>query len=211
MSLEHEIKLALPTAQVSAAAREFVARSGEAGRDIALTNIYFDTPSLALARTKSALRLRHTPAGWLQTFKTLGVVQEGLHRRHEWELPVAGEALELPALLRACDDAQAAAALHETGPALVELFRTVFTRTLWLVRDKSALIEAVIDQGEVLVSVSGEVRRAPISEIELELKDGDEAALQKLAAELTAMLPGVVPDNISKAERGYLLLQRETH
>ncbi|MDR3099791.1 MAG: CYTH domain-containing protein, partial [Paraburkholderia sp.] len=53
--------------------------------------------------------------------------------------------------------------------------------------------------------VNGEKRRAPICEIELELKDGDEAALHTLAAALTKALPGLAPDDISKAQRGYKL------
>ena len=72
MGMEREIKLALPVSQVKAATQWFVARTGNQGRPIELANIYFDTPKLALASSKSALRLRHTPDGWLQTFKTVG-------------------------------------------------------------------------------------------------------------------------------------------
>jgi triphosphatase len=205
MGIEREIKLALPADQVDAAARWFVARTGTAGHPVALANIYFDTPELTLARSKSALRLRHTPDGWLQTFKTVGVATSGLHSRHEWEMPVADEALEIDALLRACDDAAAAEALRQAAPHLIELFRTNFTRTLWQLPCNGATIEAAIDQGEVLAEVDGDSRRAPILEIELELKSGDEAALHALADELRAHVPGLSPDNISKAQRGYRL------
>ena len=205
MGIEREIKLALPADQVDAAARWFVTRTGTAGHPVALANIYFDTPGLTLARSKSALRLRHTPDGWLQTFKTVGVATSGLHRRHEWEMPVADEALEIDALLRACDDAAAAEALRQAAPHLIELFRTNFTRTLWQLPCNGATIEAAIDQGEVLAEVDGDSRRAPILEIELELKSGDEAALHALADELRAHVPGLSPDNISKAQRGYRL------
>jgi len=102
MAMEREIKLLLPAAQVKAAGQWFVARTGNEGRTIKLSNIYFDTPQLTLAASKSALRLRHTPDGWLQTFKTVGSAANGLHSRHEWEMPVAGEALEIDALLREC-------------------------------------------------------------------------------------------------------------
>jgi inorganic triphosphatase YgiF len=68
-----------------------------------------------------------------------------------------------------------------------------------------AEIEAAIDQGDVLAVVDGENRRAPISEVELELKSGDEAALHALAAELGKQLSGLAPDNVSKAQRGYQL------
>jgi triphosphatase len=208
MAMEHEIKLTLPPDQISAATRWFVARTGSAGQPVALANIYFDTPALTLARSKSALRLRHTPDGWLQTFKTGGAASSGMHSRHEWEMPVAGEALEIDALLRACDEPTVAAALRAAAPDLIELFRTNFTRTLWQVASHGATIEAAIDQGNVLATVNGESRQAPILEVELELKSGEESALHALAEELGRNVPGLAPDDISKAQRGYRLREQ---
>ncbi|ASL44438.1 Inorganic triphosphatase [Burkholderia sp. AD24] len=205
MGMEREIKLALPADQVRAATQWFVARTGADGRDVRLANIYFDTPALTLAKSKSALRLRHTPDGWLQTFKTVGEAKDGLHSRHEWEMPVAGEKLEIDALLHECDEPSAAEALRQAAPELVELFRTDFTRTLWNVELNGATVEAAIDQGDVITEVNGETRRAPISEVELELKSGDEAALHALAVELGKAVAGLVLDNVSKAQRGYQL------
>lgn len=205
MAIEREIKLALPRDQVDAALRFIETRAGVPGRAIRLENIYFDTPALALARAKSALRLRRAPEGWLQTFKTVGVAQSGLHERHEWEMPVAGEALEIGRLLQECDEAGVSTALSEASANLIALFRTDFTRTLWTLDVDGAQVEAAIDQGEVTADVNGALRRAPICEIELELKSGDEAALHTLAAELAQALPGLAPDDISKAQRGYKL------
>lgn len=205
MGIEREIKLALPSDQVDAALRLFGTRAGAPGRAIRLENVYFDTPALALARAKSALRLRRTPEGWLQTFKTVGAAQNGLHARHEWELPVAGEALEIDRLLHECDEAGVSTALSEAAADLIPLFRTDFTRTLWTLEVDGAQVEAAIDQGEITADVNGQTRRTPICEIELELKAGDEAALHTLAAELATALPGLAPDDISKAQRGYKL------
>lgn len=208
MAIEREIKLALPHDQVNAALRFFSERTGAAGCDVRLENVYFDTPALTLANAKSALRLRRTPDGWLQTFKTVGVALNGLHARHEWEMPVAGAALEASRLIDECrrsgEDA-AAAALHDAAPRLTALFRTDFTRTLWTLDTGCAQVEAAVDQGEIVADVNGETRRLPICEIELELKSGDEAALHALAAELCARLPGLAPDDVSKAQRGYRL------
>lgn len=209
MGMEREIKLALPASQVQAATQWFVARAGTDGHAIKLVNIYFDTPQLTLASSKSALRLRQTPDGWLQTFKTAGNAMNGLHNRHEWELPVAGPKLEIDALLSVCDVPATADALKQAAPSLIELFRTNFTRTIWLLATDGALIEAAIDQGDVLAEVDGELRREPISEIELELKSGDEAALHTLATELGKRIAGLAPDDISKAQRGYRLRAAE--
>ncbi|QCP51134.1 CYTH domain-containing protein [Trinickia violacea] len=208
MSIESEIKLALPPDQVAAATEFFVTRTGKAGIHVQLTNDYFDTPALTLAKSKSALRLRKSPHGWLQTYKTVGSAEGGLHRRHEWEMPVAGERLDIDALVTACDDAASAEALREAAPALIKLFSTDFTRTLWHVVHGDTEIEAAIDQGEITAEVDGVTRRTPISEIELELKHGDEPALHALQAELAAKVPGLAPDNGSKAQRGYQLRER---
>ena len=208
MAMEREIKLALPRDQVDAALRFFSERAGTPGRDVRLENVYFDTPALTLAHAKSALRLRRTPGGWLQTFKTAGVATAGLHERHEWEMPVAGAALEVERVIDACErsgEQAVADALREAAPKLVALFRTDFTRTLWAIDTGTAEVEAAVDQGEIVADVNGETRRAPICEIELELKSGDDAALRELAVELSAVLPGLAPDDVSKAQRGYRL------
>lgn len=205
MGIEREIKLALPPAQAPAAERYFAAQTGETGRDLPLENIYFDTPALALTQAKIALRLRKTPSGWLQTLKAAGTAKEGLHCRHEWETPVGGAALEIDALAQVCDDAQALAVLQRAQPELVALFRTTFVRRLWRVAVADAVIEAAIDRGEVTAEVDGTVRRAPISELELELIDGEESALASFAARLSANVPGLAPENVNKAQRGYAL------
>jgi inorganic triphosphatase YgiF len=205
MGREHEIKLSLPADQVGAATQWLIQRAGNAGRTITLENSYFDTPSLALARAKSAVRVRRTPDGWLQTYKTVGTSTNGLHSRHEWEMPVKGNALEIDALLDACDDEPSKEALRSARDALIPLFSTNFSRTLWHVRAGGADIEAAIDQGEVLADVNGETRRAPICEIELELKHGDAGGLNALSAELAQAIHGLRPDDVSKAQRGYRL------
>ncbi len=205
MGIEREIKLALPPEQAQACTRYFAEITGDAGREVPLDNIYFDTPSLTLTQAKIALRLRKTPSGWLQTLKAAGTAEGGMHSRHEWETPVAGEALDFDALAALCDDAQALDVLRRAAPQLCEIFRTGFTRRLWRLTVGGAQIEAAIDRGEVTADVDGVTRRTPISEVELELIEGDEQALHALAAELSSKVPGLVPENVNKAQRGYRL------
>jgi len=208
MAIEREIKLALPPDQAEAADRFFTDIAGAAGRDVPLTNIYFDTPSLALSRAKIALRLRRTPDGWLQTLKSAGTAQGGLHSRHEWETPVEGEALAFDTLFAACDDETARAALRAAAAELGERFRTAFVRRLWRFQFGGARIEAAIDRGEVTAPVDGQTRRDAISEVELELLSGNEDDLHALTAKLSAMVPGLTPENVNKAQRGYRLCAR---
>jgi triphosphatase len=205
LSIEREIKLALPTSQHDELAQYFQELTGKAGRKIQLANVYFDTPTLALAKAKSALRLRRTPDAWLQTYKTAGEARGGMHSRHEWEMPVKGEALEIDALLAACDDDHARHALKEAAPEIGALFHTDFSRVIWDVEHEGAQIEVALDLGEVRADVAGEKRTTSISELEMELKSGDEAALSTLSAELRGRFIDLQPEDVSKAQRGYRL------
>lgn len=207
MSIEREIKLALPTSKHDEIAKDLTKRTGQQGHEIQLTNVYFDTPTRALARAKSAVRLRGAPDQWLQTYKTAGESTDGLHNRHEWELPVAGEALEIDKLLEICDDDRARDALRNAASELAALFRTDFTRVIWNVELDDATIEAALDLGEVTTEIDGERRTTPISELELELKSGDETALNNLAAQMRGAFLYLQPENASKARRGYELCE----
>ncbi|WP_250514025.1 CYTH domain-containing protein [Caballeronia sp. INDeC2] len=207
MGIERELKLALAPSQHDDVARFFDERTG-AGKPIELANVYFDTPDCALAKAKSALRLRRTPEQWLQTFKTLGKSVAGLSNRHEWELPVKGEALEIDALIAACDNDAAREALQRAAPDLIALFKTDFRRIVWDIEREGSQIEVALDLGHITADVDGETRRADISELELELKSGEESALSMLAAELRGAFPELVPEDLSKAQRGYLLREQ---
>ena len=160
MGMEREIKLALPpdtSADGDAVVRHAHWRGGPSDQ----TDEYlFRHARLDAGESKSALRLRRTPDGWLQTFKTAGTADGGLHSRHEWEMPIAGEKLEIDALLSECDKPSAADALRQAAPELVELFRTNFVRTLWRVEVDGSEIEAAIDQGDVFTEVATARRAA---------------------------------------------------
>jgi triphosphatase len=205
MAIEQEMKLALPEADVDASIAFLTQRAGAQPISIALANIYFDTPDCALAKVKSAVRLRRTPHGWLQTFKAGGGSREGLHSRNEWEMPVAGAQLEPTPLLAACAAHPAALILKLAVPTLQPLFRTDFTRLLWNLQHEGAQIEAALDRGVVEVERDGQRRTVPICEIELELKGGPEQALLSMAQALRQAIPGLKPDDTSKAQRGYAL------
>ncbi|MDR5834916.1 CYTH domain-containing protein [Caballeronia sp. LZ034LL] len=204
MGIERELKLALAPSQHDDVARFFDEHTGP-GRPIELTNVYFDTSACALAKAKSALRLRRTPEQWLQTYKTLGKSVAGLSNRQEWELPVERDALQIDALLDACDDEAARETLQRAAPELIALFKTDFRRIVWDLEREGSQIEVALDLGDITADVDGETRRAKISELELELKSGEESALSMLAAELRGAFPELTPEDLSKAQRGYLL------
>ena len=163
-------------------------------------SIYFDTRDGALRQAGYSLRVRRTADRCVQTIKRKRGSVAGFFVRQEWEADVPGFALD-PSLLKS----SALKRLVESiGPdALVPLIRTDFRRTAWQVRHRGSLIEVVFDEGKVK---SGRAE-APISEIELELKEGKPRALFGLAEEIGCTIP-LRLGALSKAERGYALAAR---
>ncbi|AJP58889.1 hypothetical protein UC34_21965 [Pandoraea vervacti] len=227
MAIERELKLALPGDLPAARADALISHldrlpGADARGERHLVNRYFDTPDLALARAKAALRLRFVardghPGQWLQTLKSVGEARDGLHVRHEWELAVPGEALDLAALIAACDMPATAALLRNEGENVVAQFETNFVRRLWrYVAGDGTTVEIAFDRGDVAVQTNGIRHTEPLVEVELELLDAPdddrqsqgERILQALAQDLRAVLPELHADNVSKAQRGYRLRQQ---
>ncbi|MBU2864906.1 CYTH domain-containing protein [Reinekea forsetii] len=164
-----------------------------------LENTYYDTPALTLTAQGSALRLRKLPNGYVQTLKSRGQNVGGLHLREEWEFPVSNAELELSQFP---SDALPQG-ISQTD--LVALFKTDFNRTRWLVNFSESTVEIVLDQGVIAVGEETD----PISELELELKSGNIDDLLKLSLSISESV-AVMPSDISKAERGYRLFQKNT-
>ncbi|VVE21838.1 CYTH domain-containing protein [Pandoraea terrigena] len=227
MAIERELKLSLPGDLSGVRADALISHlnrlpGAQARGERHLVNRYFDTPTLALAQAKAALRLRFVaregdPGQWLQTLKSVGDARDGLHVRHEWELAVQGEALELPPLIAACDVPGTADLLRTEGANVVAQFETNFVRRLWrYIAGDGTAVEIAFDRGEVAVEADGKRHTEPFVEVELELLDAPdddregqgERILHALAQELRDVLPELQSDNVSKAQRGYRLRQQ---
>lgn len=200
MSVEIELKLALPPMQATRLKRHLLLAG--AGRPLRrrLVSVYFDTPELDLMHAQAALRVRRMGRGWVQTVKIGGGSAGGLHQRPEWETPTAGEAPEPERFdASAVRDLLTPARLARLRP----VFETHFWRDAWVLSVAGgSSVEVALDQGEV----SGGGRSQPICEVELELKSGHPSALYDLALALAADFD-LRPDPVSKAERGYALFQ----
>jgi triphosphatase len=203
--IELEVKLSLDPERLALAEQTLRARSDcEAGGQVGLRNIYFDTPDFALNRQRMALRVRQKGSRFIQTLKTQGEFIDGGHRRMEWEWPVATAELDLSLL--AATPLSGQTDLNQLKPA----FETNFERQVLMITESSsggdallggdALVEVAIDQGRI---VAGGHARS-LCEIEFELKSGNPAVLRKVAVELAAVVP-VFLNVISKAEQGYHL------
>jgi inorganic triphosphatase YgiF len=129
---------------------------------------YHDTPDGALARARTAVRVRRMGERWVQTVKA----DDGdRFERFEWERPIAGPAPERDALPP--ESTPAGALVHRTFAQWRPLFETDFERRARRIEPAPGLaIELAQDVGEIRC---GE-RRAPIREVELECLEGSRAA-----------------------------------
>ena len=193
MDREIELKFLLPP---EAASQALAALNGDEGAVRQLDATYFDTPDHALRRAGYGLRVRDGEGGRKQTLKSASA--GGVFARGEWETRVEGPGPDRDALALT-----PAAAMLEDQP-LAPVFKTRVERTVRIVRLGDAVIEAALDRGEL----SADDRRAPVCELELELKSGSPSALFDLARTLAAHAP-LRLSLISKAERGYGLATGE--
>ena len=202
MTTETELKLQLhPIDLPVLLAHPLLAKATPAER---LLNTYFDTPDLALKKRRMAVRERLADQSWLLTVKTAGSSVGGVSRRCEWEGPTTPGTLDFAALV---DDTALAAELMVLRPGLRPLFCTDFVRRRWVLSHAGAQVEVALDEGTV--SVPGSTLSEPL--LELELLSGPESALLSLAALLRdspAGLLGLLPSDVSKAQRGMALWER---
>lgn len=168
-----------------------------------LGNCYFDTPDLRLRELDMGLRIRCDDNKLEQTIKTAGVVIGGLHQRPEYNVAITQNFPDLPLFPKQIWPKSTL--VEQLQPQLITLFKTDFTRELWLVNFRDSVIELVFDQGDI--SASG--TSSPICEIELEIVSGNTQDLFVLASLLFNLLklrPGIE----SKAKRGYQLYSAES-
>ena len=163
-----------------------------------LRSIYYDTADFVLRKAGVSLRVRDSNGQFVQTIKRAND-NAGLFDRSEWEHEVKDRDIDL---IAASGTALEPLLSVRVRDALRPVFETRVKRTVYqLVRDGSD-IEIALDRGEV--DAGG--RKAPIHELELELKRGEAAELFRLARELDATVPLRIAGKV-KAERGYELVE----
>ena len=185
MGKEFELKYAASAAVLE----EIEAVLGGCAEKISMQTTYFDTPARALSARKWTLRLRKENEACVVTFKTAG---DGT-TRGEWEYPA--ESLD-----GAADRLTALGAPEELKPLLAEGLTPVcgaaFTRRALTVEHGSATLEVALDAGNLF----REGKTLPIFEVEVELKQGDEAACRNFAANLAEKFH-LCPESRSKFVR----------
>jgi inorganic triphosphatase YgiF len=193
--METELKFAL-----SPEARKSVERhTGVHAVPHADHTIYFDTPDLALRKAGFTLRIRHRlgEESFVQNVKA-PVPGGSPFQRQEWEWPVAGEQLELD---RLSEVPALPLLLAGDKERLKAVFRTEVERTKCVLSPSDgARVELAIDEGVVAANGHSE----PLSDLEIELKEGPEEALYRLGLDLLRAAPLSLLME-SKADRGYRL------
>ena len=161
-----------------------------------LYSVYYDTDDLALYKARLTLRVRHTGKGYVQTIKSMNGEAE-LFDRPEWEYEIKGSDPDLGVASVTPLEPLLKAGI---GEHLRPLFRTGIERGVYHVTSNASEIEIAVDRGAI---ETGQ-RRAPVHEVELELKRGNPAELFRLARSLAASVPLRLAVK-TKAERGYEL------
>jgi len=171
---------------------------------IVIEDRYLDTPDGRLAAAGYAGRLRTGAEGTIITLKSLRSAGTGgaLHRREEIEGPADGTA---PPARWPASAAQARVLELIGDAALGDLVTIRQTRHRRDYGREEAVVELSVD--DVAVIAGGrELER--FAELELELREGDEAALEPLA-DLLAEIEELIPAETSKLERALEALARE--
>nr|MDQ6924353.1 CYTH domain-containing protein [Pseudomonadota bacterium] len=158
---------------------------------------YYDTRAGELREAGVALRMRRSGHRWLQTVKGAGDRVGALHRRPEYEWVMRTSRIDARKL--------ATTPWRGVFEATAGRLRPVFVTEV----DRTAQPLAFADGTRAMLCLdAGEIRagrrRAPLTEIEIELVQGEVRQLHELALSLAADLP-VAMAQASKAERGYAL------
>ena len=188
METEFEIKLDLDgPEQADALAHMLDLGSSETHR---LSAVYFDTPDLRLAEQGCSLRIRRNGRRRIQTIKFAGGASVGAFARWEWEQDVRSNAPVLEA------DSPVRAILGDHVARLEPRFQVETVRRCWMIEHEGAVIELAADRATARAGDAA----APFTEVELELKRGDQAALFSFARRIGKLVP-VRLGMLSKVER----------
>lgn len=199
MTVEIELKFIATPAAVAALPECLSKLKIEHQETLHLINTYYDTDAGLLRSHRFGLRVRGCNDSYEMTLKSGGSVVNGIVHRPEYNIPLTANALDISLLPK--EVWPQGTEIAELAPALKPLFTTNFQRQLWLVNFQQSVIEIALDIGTI---AAGEQSEA-ISELELELKQGNAADMLALAQQLT-VVEGLRLGSQSKAARGYQLL-----
>ncbi len=163
---------------------------------------YYDTRAGELRKAGVALRVRRSGQQWLQTVKGAGDRVGALHRRPEYEWAIRTSHIDA----RKLSTTPWRGVFEATAGRLRPVFVTEVDRTEQPIAFADGTRATLcLDAGEIRAGR----KRAPLTEIEIELVQGEPRMLHELALSLAADLP-VAMAQASKSERGYALASPAT-
>lgn len=183
-NLEIELKLQVTSPDVWQELLDSPLWGDKMWRQQMMEAIYFDTPSRALNERRIAYRVRREGSQYVATVKSGGSSKGGLHQRREWNVEVKDSQSDITVFkeLDCWPELEKIAGDQPFAPLFITAFER---RTLDIYTNEGAVIEVAADKGEI---IAGE-KRAPILELELELKRGEPKSLLKLGARATKEYP----------------------
>ncbi|MBO5129350.1 MAG: CYTH domain-containing protein [Oscillospiraceae bacterium] len=167
-------------------------------RVISMETAYYDTPERKLSARRWTLRRRRENGASICTLKT--PLPDG--SRGEWEV-------EAPHIEKGIGDLCACGAPRElavlTAPGVIQICGARFTRLAATIELEKSTVELALDSGALL----GGGRELPFTEVEVELKSGDETAAVAFAQALAAEF-GLKAEAKSKYRRALDLAKGDT-
>ena len=191
MGREFELKYAATPAQQDALQKDFALT----WQEFAMETTYYDTASGDLGRLHWTLRRRFENGRSICTVKTPS--PDG--GRGEWELECGNIMDAIPEL---CKFGAPRTLLLSAALGVEEVCGARFTRQAATLEIEGAVVEIALDRG----ILSGGGKEIPLCEIEVELKDGSDAAAVAFANALAAKY-GLQAEPRSKYRRALTLAQ----
>ncbi len=163
------------------------------GTPIEMATTYYDTFDGKLNNRHWTLRRRFENGVSVCTLKTPSA--DG--NRNEWEVECGSIMAAIPQLVKLGAPMEL---MVLTVSGLQEVCGAAFTRLALLIPVEGGAVELALDQGKLL----GGGREAPIREVEVELKEGEEEIVNAFVARLTEKYP-LTPEAKSKYKRAMAL------
>jgi triphosphatase len=200
--LETEIKFATDSAGLERVLNSLLCTPASSFQIQNLRTIYFDTPSADLGKRKIALRIREgSQKQNVLCFKSNSVANDNFFQRTEVE--VTSPHLQPDISLFDWKTREALVRIIDNRP-LEQQFEIQMKRQSVLIKNQRSEIEVSLDDGSMVI---GEIS-FPLTEVELELKSGQEADLYDFATELARELP-LRLDFTSKSEKAFRIRRGE--
>ena len=191
MGREFELKFRADEAKIAAIAAKFHNFTA-----ICMETTYYDTPARCLSPLRWTLRRRYENGKSVCTLKT--PAPGGA--RGEWETECPDILSAIPELCKLGAPIQLAAC---TVDGVEQVCGAKFTRLAKTLVLENCTVELALDRGCLM----GGGKEEPLTEVEVELKDGSEEAAVAFAAALAEEF-GLIPEKGSKYRRALALAQK---